>query len=163
MKKGIIWSNMATWEKLLADFEGKIGIVTTDPSTWQRSWCKHRWNHWIIQRKRNVPIFDSFDWWNFVCYKYEWSWNQTISCVQYSCWPSWFWTGIEGHCTVWVLWLTKTSNFQGDSNEAGAILSTDICDDWLFFFMRTLIWQKMKLLKSEIVWSWIICKKELKP
>ena len=23
----------------------------------------------------------------------------------------------------------KTSNFQGDSNEAGAILSTDICDD----------------------------------
>ena len=32
--------------------------------------------------------------------------------------------------------LPKTSNFQGDSNEAGAILSTDICDNEtrLFFY-----------------------------
>ena len=30
----------------------------------------------------------------------------------------------------------KTSNFQGDSNEVGTILSTDICDNetWLFFY-----------------------------
>ena len=32
----------ATWEKLLADFEGKTGIVMTDLSTWQRSSCKYR-------------------------------------------------------------------------------------------------------------------------
>ena len=59
---------------------------------------------------------------------------------------------------------TKTSNLQGDSNEAGAILSTDICDDErrLFFYEDFDLAKNEAAEKRNRLILELICKKELK-
>ena len=58
----------------------------------------------------------------------------------------------------------KTSNFQGDSNEAGAILSTAICDNEtrLFFYEDFDLAKNEAAEKRNRLILELICKKELK-